>query len=171
MKTNINPVQETAKNSNDAAQGVRQETLIEVLIRLGYLKSDSQSATQEQILVAILIRIQHMYVRDQYVLMTEHWDWIVVLQCMQSHNLFKSNPKRPPFAAFEAWLTEHNVQQVLAHCSKRNLTYVNQKIDGKHYPWTDVQWEQPVLRRWRKLYETLDKMFNELQTMDIQNTN
>ena len=170
MKTNMNRTQEAAKNSNDAAQGVKQETFIEVLIRLGYLKSDSQSATQVQILVAILIRIQRMYVRDQYVLMTEHWDWIVVLQCMQAHNLFKSNPKRPPFAAFDAWLKKHDVPQLLAHCSVRNLTYVNQKINGKHYPWTDVQWESAVLRRWRKLYETLDKMFNELQTTDIQDT-
>lgn len=171
MKTNINPAQEAAKNSNEAAQGVTQETLIEVLIRLGYLKSDSQSATQEQILVAILFRIQRMYVHDKYILMWEHWDWIVVLQCLQAHGLFKSNPKRPPFAKFIEWLNSHHVPQLLAHYSKRNLIYVNKQIKGKRYPWTDVKWEPNILPRWCKLYDTLDKMLNELQAMDIQDTN
>ena len=111
----------------------------------------------------VLERIQHMYIPERYILVWEDWDWLVVLQCMQDHHLFKENPKRPPFAAFEQWLEQNKVPQLLAHCSERNLRYVNKKIRGARYPWKDVAWEPHVLKRWRVLYRTLDKMFIELQ--------
>ena len=111
----------------------------------------------------VLERIQRMYIPERFILVWEDWDWIVVLQCMQDHGLFKSNPKRPPFMAFEQWLERNNVPQLLAHCSERNLRYVNKKIRGARYPWKDVAWEPHVLKRWRVLYRTLDKMFTELQ--------
>lgn len=111
----------------------------------------------------VLERIQHMYIPEHYILVCEDWDWLVVLQCMQDHHLFKENPKRPPFTAFEQWLEQNKVPQLLAHCSERNLRYVNKKIRGARYPWKDVAWEPHVLKRWRVLYRTLDKMLIELQ--------
>ena len=111
----------------------------------------------------VLERIQHMYIPEHYILVWEDWDWLVVLQCMQDHHLFKENPKRPPFTAFEQWLEQNKVPQLLAHCSERNMRYVNKKIRGARYPWKDVAWEPHVLKRWRVLYRTLDKMLIELQ--------
>ena len=157
-----------ATNQNDTARSGKTETLSEVLTRRGYLKPEH--ATQDDYLVAILTRIQRMLTPD-YVLVTEDWDWIVVLQCMQDRGMFKSNPVRPPLAAFNLWLKTHEVPQLLAHCSVRNLTYVNNKIAGARYPWTNVQWEPFVLKRWRVLYYNLDKMLAELQTMDFSNHN
>ena len=93
------------------------------------MATTNKTATQDEQLVAILTRIQRMHT-EWYTLMTEHWDWLVVLQCMQDHGFFKSNPARPPFAAFDQWLRHHDVPQYLAHCSVRNLTYVNNKIAG-----------------------------------------
>ena len=148
-------------NAEQTARSGKTETLNEVLIRLGHLQPETP-ATQEQVLVAILTRIQRM-LTEWYTLMTEHWDWLVVLQCMQDHGFFKSNPARPPFAAFDQWLRHHNVPQLLAHCSVRNLTYVNNKIAGARYPWTNVQWEPYVLKRWRVTYDTLAKMLKQLQ--------
>lgn len=148
-------------NAEQTARSGKTETLNEVLIRLGYLQPETP-ATQEQVLVAILTRIQRMHT-EWYILMTEHWDWLVVLQCMQDHGFFKSNPARPPFAAFDQWLRHNEVPQLLAHCSVRNLTYVNKKIAGARYPWTNVQWEPYVLKRWRITYDTLAKMLKQLQ--------
>jgi hypothetical protein len=122
----------------------------------------NETATQEERLVAILTHMQCLHTKF-YTLMSGHEDWLVVLQCMQDHGFFKSNPSRPPFAAFEQWLRDHNVPQRLAHCSVRNLTYVNKKIRGARYPWTDVAWEPGVLKRWRVTYDTLAKMLKELK--------
>ncbi len=148
-------------NQSETVKGGKKETLYEVLVKRGYLKPETP-VTQDQFLVAILTRTQRMCA-GFYTLMTEHWDWLVVLQCMQDHHLFKENPKRPPFTAFEQWLEQNKVPQLLAHCSERNLRYVNKKIRGARYPWKDVAWEPHVLKRWRVLYRTLDKMLIELQ--------
>ena len=146
---------------NDTARSGKPETLTEVLTRLGYLKPEQ--ATQDDFLVAILTRIQRMMTPD-YVLMAEHWDWIVVLQCMQDHNLFKSNPKRPPLAAFDQWLHEHNVPQLLAHCSVYEMSLASRHLRNARYPWAGVTWEPYVLDRWRVLYRTLSKQLAEIPT-------
>ncbi len=127
--------------------------------------TSNQSATSgnPETLDHVLERIQRMYIPERFILVWENWDWLVVLQCMQDHHLFKANPKRPPFTAFEQWLEQNKVPQLLAYCSERNLRYVNKKIRGARYPWKDVTWEPHVLKRWRVLYRTLDKMFIELQ--------
>jgi len=125
--------------------------------------NQSAKSGNSETLDHVLERIQHMYIPERFYLVWEDWDWLVVLQCMQDHQLFKANPKRPPFTEFEQWLEQNNVPQLLAHCSERNLRYVNKKIRGARYPWKDVVWEPHVLRRWRVLYRTLDKMFIELQ--------
>ena len=113
-------------------------------------------------LTDVLARIQGMHT-EYYTLMSEHWDWLVVLQCMQDHGLFKSNKKRPPFAAFEQWLSQQHVPQHIAHCSVRNLTYANKMIAGARYPWTNVAWEPHVLKRWRVTYAALAKMLTQFQ--------
>lgn len=155
-------MQEEKKLSDqNSARSGKTETLTEVLIRSGYLPQESRQPTQEQILAAVLTRIQRMYVPDHYFLMTEHWDWIVVLQCMQDNNLFKTNPKRPPLHEFVAWLDAHHVPQMLAHYTVRTMSYANKAIDGARYPWTDVEWNRNVIERWKKLYETLNDMLRD----------
>lgn len=144
------------------AHSGKTETLNEVLIRLGYLNPEMQPYTQEQILVAILSRIQRMHV-GLYTLMSEHWDWLVVLQCLQDHNLFKSNPKRPPLAAFDQWLRQQNIPQLLAHCSVYEMSLANRNIRNARYPWANVTWEPYVLQRWRVLYRTLSKLLTEME--------
>ena len=144
----------------DTARSGKTETLNEVLIRLGYLNPEMQPYTQEQILVAILSRIQRMHV-GLYTLMSKHLDWLVVLQCLQDHNLFRSNPQRPPLKKFVAFLKTNPVPQYMAHCTVRTMSYANNNIGGARYPWTDVQWNRNVLERWKKLYETLDSMLHD----------
>jgi len=152
-----------ANLQNETARSGKPETLNEVLIRLGYLKPEGK-ATQDELLVAILTRIQRMHVPkfDDCVLMVEDWDWLVVLQCLQDHGLFKSNPKRPPLSAFAAWVNQHNIQQRLAHCSVREMSTANTGIRNARYPWTGITWEPNVLVRWRLLYRTLDTMLSNL---------
>ena len=146
----------------DTARSGKAETLAEVLTRMGYLKPEA--ATQDDYLVAILTRIQRMHVPDRYFLMCEHWDWLVVLQCLQDHNLFKSNPKRPPLAAFDKWLHDHDVPQLLAHCSVYEMSLASRRIRNARYPWADVTWEPYVVDRWHMLYRTLSQMLSEIHT-------
>ena len=56
-----------------------------------------------------LTRIQLCYIPDSTFLMVEDWDWLVVLQCLQDHNLFKSHPQRPPLSDFETWLNDSHI--------------------------------------------------------------
>ena len=93
------------------------------------------------------------------------------LQWMQDNSKFKSNPKRPPFAAFNLWLKSNNVQQPHEQCSVRNLTYVNNKIAGARYPWTEVAWEPNVLRRWRVMYRLMGMIWNALSEHDDMSRN
>lgn len=150
-----------ATNLEDSARAGKTETLNEVLIRLGYLKPE-QEAMQDKVLVAILTRIQRMQVPDRYILMCEHWDWLVVLQCMQDNGLFKTNPQRMPLTEFERWLQANNVPQMLAICTKRTMSYANDAIHGARYPWTDVDWNPHVLERWQCLYRTLETMLQNV---------
>ncbi len=164
----------TSNQINTAASGAKETQQAAT----SGTKEIQQSATggKTETLRSALERIQRKYVENRNFLMAEDWDWIVVLQCMQDHRLFKANPKRPPLAAFERWLRENKVPQYLSHCSVRNLTYVNNKIAGARYPWTDVRWEPAVLWRWRVLYRTLDKMLREIEDtrscreMSVQDT-
>lgn len=125
-------------------------------------QNETARSGKTESLTEVLTRIQGMHT-EYYTLMSEHWDWLVVLQCLQDHNLFKHNPKRPPFAAFEQWLRKQNIPQYIAHCSVRNLTYANNKIAGARYPWTNVAWEPHVLKRWRITYATLAQMLTQFQ--------
>lgn len=121
------------------------------------------SLTEQVTLEQVLERIQRMWIRDRFFLMTEDWDWIVVLQCMQDHGLFKSNPKRVPFGAFVTWLKEHKVPQYLTKYSVRNLRHVNKRIAGARHPWSEVTWDRNVPDRWRIIYANLERMFKEIQ--------
>lgn len=149
--------------NNSAERSGKTQTLNEVLMQLGYLKPEGKESTEDEILRAVLTRIQRMHVPDRYILMSEHWDWLVVLHCLQDHNLFRSNPKRPPLSAFAAWVKQNNIPQLLAHCSMREMSLANTGIRGARYPWAGVAWEPYVLNRWRILYRTLDKLLTELE--------
>ena len=122
----------------------------------------AERSCQTETITQVLTRIQRMWIPDRYILMSEHWDWLVVLQCLQDHNLFKSNPKRPPLAAFDQWLRQQNIPQLLAHCSVYEMSLANRGIRNARYPWADVTWEPNVLPRWRRLYQELNKMFSAI---------
>ena len=111
----------------------------------------------------VLERIQRMYVPERYFLVWEDWDWLVVLQCLQDHGLFKSNPKRPPLGAFVVWLHGQDVVEKRTHCSMREMSLANIGIRGARYPWADVHWESHVVARWRVLYRTLSRLLEEIE--------
>lgn len=147
---------------NETARSGKTESLNEVLIRLGYLQPENEP-TQDEVLVAILTRIQRMRmpVRNDNILMSEHWDWIVVLQCMQDNGLFTVHPQRMPLTEFEIWVREHHVPQMITKCTKRTMSYALTAIHSARYPWTDVVWKTNVLERWRILYRTLNSMLQD----------
>lgn len=153
------------ETTNNTARTAQTETLSEVLIRCGYLKPKADKPTQEELLVAVLDCIQTRKT-EWYILMADHYDWLVVMQCLQDNHLFPTNAQRQPFSAFEKWIREKNVHQRLAKCSMRNISYANNKIRGARYPWADVAWEPAVLRRWRVLYRTLNSMLQEVVSND-----
>ena len=109
----------------------------------------------------VLTRIQRMYRPNSSFLICEDWDWLVVLQCMQDHHLFKSNPKRPPLGAFVQWLNQQGIRQRLAKASVYEMSLASRNLRGARYPWADVMWEPYVLERWRILYRQLDRMLTE----------
>ena len=122
------------------------------------------SATRGQMaqISNVLNRLQHCtWGRYDTYLVWEDWDWLVVLQCLQDHGLFKSNPKRPPLGAFVVWLHGQDIVEKRTHCSMREMSLANTGIRNARYPWADVTWEPNVLRRWRILYRTLDKLLTE----------
>ena len=111
----------------------------------------------------VLTRIQHARARNSYVLMIEDRDWLVVLQCMQDHHLFKSNPKRPPLSAFHDWLEKEGIEQYFARCIVREMSDANKLINGARYPWDDAHMEPGVLKRWRGLYQALDRRLSLIE--------
>jgi len=124
-------------------------------------QNETARSGKTETLTEVLERIQRMHT-EWYTLISEDWDWLVVLQCMQDHGLFKSNPKRPPLGAFVLWLRENKVPQYLAKCSMREMSLANTGIRNARYPWANVMWEPAMLRRWRLLYRHLDKMLAEI---------
>lgn len=151
-----------ANNNEQTARSGKTQTLDEVLTRLGYLQPETQPATQEQLLVMLLDCTQRITSRDCYGFMYESWDWIVALQWMQDKGMFRTNPKRPPFAAFKLWLHKHNVPQRHEQCSTRSLTHVNKMIAGARYPWREVKWEPNIVKRWREMYRLMNWVWKKL---------
>ena len=98
----------------------------------------------------------------QFYLIWEDWDWFIVLQCLQDHRLFKSNPKRPPIKAFVQWLNDNSVPQLRTHFDPYQFSLVSRKLCGKRYPWNDADWNPSILRRWRVLYVQLSKILSHL---------
>lgn len=111
----------------------------------------------------VLTRIQHARARNSYFLMIEDRDWLVVLQCMQDHHLFKSNPKRPPLKSFREWLEKEGIEQYFARCIVREMSDANKSINGARYPWDDAHLEPCVLERWRGLYRALDRRLSLIE--------
>lgn len=132
-------------------------------------QNETARSGKTETLEQVLERIQRMYIPNYTVLMGEDWDWLVVLQCMQDHGLFKTNPQRPPLSAFVRWMHAHGVKEELAHCSMRKMSYANNMINGARYPWTDVTWEPYVLQRWRILYDKLSHLLYEMEAHTTTN--
>lgn len=135
-------------------------------------KKETAYSGKEETLREVLERIQSMRVKRESVslpcpLMQEKWDWLVVLQCMQDHNLFKSNPHRPPFKEFAAWLKENDMPQWRACMDVRSVSYAYTKIQGTRYPWDGVIWQVPVLKRWRMLYKQLSICLDSLSDNEM----
>ena len=123
-------------------------------------KMKQQHFSTEEV-IKVLTYVQELYIQDALFLITEDWDWLVVLQCLQDHGLFKSNPKRLPLSAFEAWMQENNVPQFIAKCSVQEMSLASRELKGERYPWSETHWEQDVLVRWRYLYQILDEKLTE----------
>lgn len=147
--------------TNETARSGKTQTFNEALILMGYLRPNAQPATQDELLVALLCSIQRFQLNLNG-FMFDAWDWLVALQWMQDHHLFKSNPKRPPFAAFKLWLKAHNVPQLHEQCSVRTLTYANKMIAGARYPWSNTAWTPSIVRRWGVMYRLMNLFWDKL---------
>ena len=135
------PCRTTTKKNSALDAGVTDEQLREVLHRLQWTRK----------VVKVDIKV---------FLVTEDWDWLVIMECLQDHGIFKVNPKRMPFRAFEDWM--QCMPQYLSECRAEKLKRANNIVEGARYPWKDVNWYPCVLRRWRTLYQILDKMLTEI---------
>ena len=139
-----------ATNQNDTARSGKTETLTEVLERIQRM------------------RVRRAGMELACPLIFEDWDWLIVLQCLQDHNLFKSNPQRPPLGAFVAWVHQNDIPLYSTNCTMRSMSLANNHINGVRYPWADVQWAPHIVARWRVLYYHLNAM---LHTVSICGTN
>ena len=98
-------------------------------------------------------------------LMWDFADWIVLMEVLQNHGLFKMTHQRPPFASFEAWVEETKMPMGRAEPYGENMAYFMSKayreIHGVRYPWRDVTWRPDIMKRWRALYQKLDRKLTE----------
>ena len=97
-------------------------------------------------------------------LVTEDWDWLVIMECLQDHGMFKVTPERMPYADFEIWMRQ--MPQYLSECSAIKLARAGRTLHYARYPWNDVDWNPHVLVRWRALYRILSRQLEELNTRD-----
>ncbi len=96
-------------------------------------------------------------------LVSDDSDWLVIMQCLQDHGLFKYPKKRPPLTAFEKWVRETNMPQTLTICNAYDMSMASRELRGVRYPWNGVAFEQEMLPRWRALYQILDKRLSEIE--------
>ena len=99
-------------------------------------------------------------------LVTEDWDWLVIMECLQDHGMFKVNPERMPYAEFETWMQQ--MPQYLSECSAIKLARAGRTLHNARYPWKGVDWNPHVLVRWRALYQILSRLLDELNTREAQ---
>lgn len=111
-------------------------------------------------IILVIERVQRMYKKDGLFYVTEDRDWLVVMQWMQDHGLFQSNPERPPMAKFAHWVDEH-VTCYLTSCNRPAMSIAFQALEGARYPWKGTQMSENILVRWRKLYLLLNKIWEE----------
>ena len=122
--------------------------------------------TEHQIeaLRSVLSRVQRMYIEKDGLKIFLLWadeDWLVVMQCLQDHGLFKTTPQRPPLKAFERWVQEMAIPLYESECLADEMTLANAPLRGERYPWKSNAWKPFVLVRWRKLYKVLSKLLEE----------
>ena len=122
------------------------------------------SGQMNETLRGILESVQRMRREENGLTIFLVWDekdWLVIMQCLQDHGLFKSNPKRPPLKAFEEWVRENQVPQLLTFCDAEEMSLASENLNGARYPWKGVTWKPSILVRWRALYRILSNKLME----------
>ena len=114
----------------------------------------------------MLVRVQRMRKVEKELtiyLVSDDADWLAILQWMQDHGLFASGQKRPPLKAFVAWVEENQIPQLLTICNSYYMSMANRELHGARYPWKEItDWYPNMLKRWRALYQILNKKYSEL---------
>ena len=122
--------------------------------------NETARSGKTETITEVLTRIQLRRVPDRYWLVCEEWDWLAIMQCLQDNGWFKTNPRRPPFAAFERWLQDMNIPVIGAPYSAYEMSLAYRRIEGAHYPWTEVTVDPGMIRRWRILYKDLAQLLS-----------
>ena len=117
----------------------------------------------EEKVFSTLERIQRWYQKDGLFFVTEDRDWLVILQWLQDHELFKTNSERPPFAEFAKWVSD-NVPLYLTDCSRPAMSVAYKALNGARYPWKNTQMNPSILVRWRVMYRILDKLWEDVSS-------
>lgn len=118
--------------------------------------------------VSVLKEIQEWRIRwtgCQYAIypLCEQWDWLIVLQCLQDNGLIKNYPQRPPIRLFVEWLEENDVQLRTLKCTAYDLSKLSRQFGDARYPWLQVYMDDRDMKRWRVLYQQLQKKLQKLQ--------
>lgn len=149
------------KTKNGAATCSKRRT-IDVVLKEDYA-SRLETMTQDEKLAIALEHIQILLTKNDYFLMCEDWDWLVVLQCLQDHGLFQKNPKRMPLTAFIKKLEELNIPVYGVPYDMRSMSYANTKINNMRYPWDGCKtMPDYIIARWQRLYRLLQYIMTEL---------
>lgn len=149
------------KKQNEAATCSKRRT-IDVFLKEDYA-SRLETMTQDEKLAIALEHIQIVLTKNDYFLLWEDWDWLVVLQCLQDHGLFQKNHKRMPLSAFVKKLEELNIRVYVAHYSMRSMSYANAKINNMRYPWDGCKtMPDYIIARWQRLYRLLQYIMTKL---------
>ncbi len=123
-----------------------------------FLSKDTEKKEQT---LRVLIYIQRYYFDEELGrmwLVCEDWDWLAIMQWLQDNGLLKINPKRPPFKAFEKWLSENNVPQIRTHYTAYEMSLAYRRIRGARYPWDEVLVDRGMIRRWCRVYARLSNL-------------
>ncbi len=93
-------------------------------------------------------------------LVSDDSDWLVIMQCLQNHGLFRQS-SRPPLKNFVDWMASTQIPQYLTICNQYYMSMASRELKGARYPWRDVTWNPHMLVRWRALYHILDRKLTE----------
>ena len=121
------------------------------------------TTTQTETLRSVLCRIQKMHKTKNDLtiyLVCDDSDWLVIMQCLQDHGLFRQS-SRPPLKEFVGWMASAQIPQYLTICEPYYMSMASRELKGARYPWRGVTWNPRMLVRWRALYQILDRKLTE----------